>query len=65
GVDFGYLWWIDNNRDIVYMWGHGGQFVFINKTKALLVVIKSETGDAELKLNQGLSIYDWINGITY
>jgi len=47
------------------MWGHGGQFVFINKSKKLIVVIKSENADAELSINQGLSIYDIIDRITH
>jgi hypothetical protein len=50
------------------MRGHGGQYVFINKNKKLMVVITSEPntqGDFQLSLDQGLSIYDRINNISY
>jgi CubicO group peptidase (beta-lactamase class C family) len=67
-ITFGYFWWRDSTRNIVFMRGHGGQYVFINKNKNLMVVITSEPntqGRFQLSLNQGLSIYDNINSITY
>jgi CubicO group peptidase (beta-lactamase class C family) len=67
-ITFGYYWWGDSGRDIVFMRGHGGQYVFINKNKNLMMVITSEPntqGDFQLSLNQGLSIYDSINSIAY
>jgi CubicO group peptidase (beta-lactamase class C family) len=67
-ITFGYYWWRDSNRDIEFMRGHGGQYVFMNKTKNLMVVITSEPntqGRFQLSLNQGLSIYDTINSIAY
>ena len=67
-ITFGYYWWRDSNRDIEFMRGHGGQYVFINKTKNLMVVITSEPntqGRFQLSLNQGLSIYDSIYSITH
>jgi CubicO group peptidase (beta-lactamase class C family) len=67
-ITFGYYWWRDCNRNIEFMRGHGGQYVFINKNKKLMVVITSEPntqGRFQLSLNQGLSIYDSINNITY
>jgi CubicO group peptidase (beta-lactamase class C family) len=66
-ITFGYYWWRDSNRNIEFMRGHGGQYVFINKDKKLMVVITSEPntqGNFQLSLNQGLSIYDSINSIT-
>jgi CubicO group peptidase (beta-lactamase class C family) len=66
-ITFGYYWWGDAGRDIVFMRGHGGQYVFINKAKNLMVVITSEPitqGDFQLSLNQGLSIYDRIDTIS-
>jgi CubicO group peptidase (beta-lactamase class C family) len=63
-ITFGYYWWRDSDRDIEFMRGHGGQYVFINKNKNLIVVITSEPntqGRFQLSLNQGLSIYDSIN----
>ncbi|MDR0623996.1 MAG: beta-lactamase family protein [Treponema sp.] len=67
-ITFGYYWWRDSGRNMVFMRGHGGQYVFINKNKNLMVVITSEPntqGDFQLSLNQGLSIYDSINSIAY
>jgi CubicO group peptidase (beta-lactamase class C family) len=67
-ITFGYYWWRDSKRDIEFMRGHGGQYVFMNKTKNLMVVITSEPntqGRFQLSINQGLSIYDKINSITY
>jgi CubicO group peptidase (beta-lactamase class C family) len=63
-IGFGYLWWKDSKRDITYMWGHGGQFVFNNRAKNLIVVIMSEGADKALTISQGFSIYDRVNGIT-
>jgi len=66
-ITFGYFWWKDTGRDILMMCGHGGQYVFINKQKNLIVVITSEPNtqdDFQLSLNQGLSIYDRINNNT-
>jgi CubicO group peptidase (beta-lactamase class C family) len=45
-------------------WGHGGQYIIINKDKNLVVVLTSErhtTGDAFLSIYTALSIYDRIN----
>jgi hypothetical protein len=30
-ITFGYYWWGDTSRNIVFMRGHGGQYVFINQ----------------------------------
>jgi len=67
-ITFGYYWWSDTGRNVQVMRGHGGQYVFINKNKNLMVVITSEPntqGDFQLSYNDGLSIYDMINNIAY
>jgi CubicO group peptidase (beta-lactamase class C family) len=64
---FCYLWWKDIKRNVNFTWGHGGQFVLINKDKNLIVVITSEKhteGEHNLSAHQALSIYDRINSIT-
>ena len=64
---FGYLWWKDTKRNMNCMWGRGGQLVFINKDKDLIVVITSETntsGDFDFSAYDVLPVYDWINDIT-
>ena len=63
---FGYMWWKDTQRGITCMAGRGGQFVFINRDKNLLVVMTSETntsGDFNLPVFEALSIFDRINSI--
>ena len=66
-IAFCYQWWKDIKRNVNFTWGHGGQYVFINKDKNLTVVITSErhpNGDFSLSVYDGLSIYDRINSIT-
>ena len=65
-ITFGYFWWKDTVRNVIFAWEHGGQFVFINKDKNLIVVMTSEprTNDKfEVHAYDGLSIYDRINNI--
>ena len=65
---FGYQWWNDTERNILIMRGYGGQFVFINESKNLIVVIKSEPNSIgplqKPSSNKGYIIYDKINSIT-
>ena len=66
GLTFGYMWWKDPERNVNLMIGRGGQFVFINKDKNLLVVITSETNtddDFNLAFYDAMPIYDRINSI--
>ena len=63
-IIFGYLWWKDTFRNVMFTWGHGGQFVFINKDKNLIVVMTTENdtdGDLQVSVYEALSIYDRIN----
>ena len=65
---FGYQWWKETKRNLSIMWGRGGQLVFINKSKNLIVVITGETntgGDFNLSAYDALPIYDRINSIAY
>ena len=67
-ITFGYYWWYDTGRNLMIMRGQGGQYVFINKPKNLIVVITSEPntqGRFQLSLNRALSIYDKINDIIH
>jgi len=62
---FGYQWWKDTKRNINFMWGRGGQLVFINKDKNLIVVITGEantSGDFDLSA-YALPVYDMVNSI--
>lgn len=67
-IAFCYQWWKDIKRNVVFAWGHGGQYILVNKDKNLTVVITSEhhtAGEFNLSVYDALSIYDKINNITY
>jgi len=60
---FGYFWWIDETRNIKFMWGAGGQFAFIALDKNLVVVMTSfpnTKGEYEIQADEALSIVDRI-----
>lgn len=64
---FGYYWWIDKTRDIMFMNGHGGQYVFIKPDKNLVVVTTAEPntqGQYQFLLDKALKIFDQIDEIT-
>jgi hypothetical protein len=66
GKTFGYYWWIDESRGMVFMNGHGGQFVFIKPSKNLVVVATAEPntqGKHEFLLPKALDIFDRIDKI--
>lgn len=63
---FGYLWWIDTERNIVNMSGHGGQYVFILPDKNMLIVFTSEVntqGDFQFTRDKAIQWVDKINSI--
>ncbi len=65
---FGYFWWIDTSRNIYFMWGHGGQFVFIVPSKELAIVMTSipnTQGDYQIQADEALPIVDMIIDISY
>ncbi|MEJ2205319.1 MAG: serine hydrolase [Gemmatimonadota bacterium] len=41
-LTYGYLWWIDRERDAFLAWGYGGQFVYVAPSRALVVVATTE-----------------------
>ena len=60
---FGYFWWIDETRDIYFMWGAGGQFAFIAPDKNLVVIMTSfpnTAGEYEIQADEALNIVDKI-----
>ena len=66
GMTFGYYWWIDKDRDIIFMNGHGGQFVFIKPSKNLVVVTTAEPntqGKHQFQLPKALEVFDKIDKI--
>lgn len=67
GATFGYYWWIDESREIIFMNGHGGQFVFIKPGKNLIVITTAEPntqGRHQFLLPKALEIFDGIDEIT-
>ena len=66
GTTFGYYWWIDENRGIVFMNGHGGQFVFIKPSKNLVVVTTAEPNTQDkyqFSYSKALEIFEKIDYI--
>jgi len=62
---FGYFWWIYESRGIVFMWGKGGQFVFIKPSKNLVVVTTADpNADCTFEVDTALEIFDRIDKIT-
>lgn len=63
---FGYYWWINKERNIHHMWGHGGQFAFIVPHKDLIVVMTSipnTQGDHQVDAFEALEYVDRIVAI--
>ncbi|MCW5898581.1 MAG: serine hydrolase [Flavobacteriales bacterium] len=63
GYGFGHQWWIDTQRGIPFMSGHGGQFAFIVPYKRLLVVMTAfpNTQDAhQISATEALTVVDRI-----
>jgi CubicO group peptidase (beta-lactamase class C family) len=61
--DFGYFWWLDLQRGIHFMWGHGGQFAFIVPAESLVVVMTSipnTQGDYQIQADEALLVVDQI-----
>ncbi|MCP5064334.1 MAG: serine hydrolase [Ignavibacteriae bacterium] len=60
---FGYYWWIDDSRDIHFMWGHGGQYAFVIPSKNIVVMmtaIPNTQGEYEVQVDDALRVVDKI-----
>jgi CubicO group peptidase (beta-lactamase class C family) len=68
GYSFGYQWWVDESREMVFMGGHGGQHVFIKPSKNLIIVTTADKTDNYSKfgfyLDKASDIFDRIDRIT-
>lgn len=65
-MSFGYYWWIDESREIMFMNGHGGQYVIIKPSKNLIVVTTAEPntqGKHQFTMSKALDIFDRIDKI--
>lgn len=63
GVAFGYYWWIDEARGVVFMNGQGGQFVFVVPDKGLVMVMTAEPntqGRHQFQVTDALGLVDRI-----
>ncbi|MDR2963749.1 MAG: beta-lactamase family protein [Bacteroidales bacterium] len=63
---FGYYWWIDEARGIVFMAGHGGQHVFVKPSKNLIIVSTADKTEDErfgFNLQKAFEIVDAIDSI--
>jgi CubicO group peptidase (beta-lactamase class C family) len=42
GTNYGYLWWLEPENNIIYAHGSGGQFIYLVPDKNLVIVMTSE-----------------------
>jgi len=64
---FGYYWWSIPSKGWYFMWGHGGQYVFLKPAKKLMVVVTSlpqVDDDVALWYEDIVNIADSIDAIT-
>jgi CubicO group peptidase (beta-lactamase class C family) len=59
---FCYLWWKDENRQMTYMHGHGGQYVCIIPDKKLVIVMTAEVNTQD-DFQFGKEAFDWVDKI--
>lgn len=45
---YGYLWWINSERDVIAADGWGGQYLFIDRNGPLVLVNRQDTGNSRL-----------------
>jgi CubicO group peptidase (beta-lactamase class C family) len=65
---FGYYWWIDEDRDMYFMDGHGGQFAFIVPRKNLVIVMTSfpqTLDDYQILVDEAVPVVDMIIEAAY
>ncbi len=63
GLSFGYYWWVDETRGVVFMNGQGGQFVFVKPDAGLVVVMTAEPntqGKHQFAVTTALDVLDAI-----
>jgi len=61
--DFGFYWWQEAQREIHFMWGHGGQFAFVVPAESLVVVMTSipnTQGKYQILADEVLPVLDLI-----
>lgn len=63
GSQFGYLWWLDKSRSVLFMDGHGGQYVFVVPHKKLLVVMTAEVNTQGRHQFLRQRAFEWVDKI--
>lgn len=61
--DFGFLWWVHPERDIHFMWGHGGQYAIVSPQEQLTIVLTAlpfTEGEFEIPIDEALKLFDKI-----
>lgn len=58
--DYGYQWWIDDNQDGYYAYGHGGQIIYIHPAKNLVIVHIAESGNVDAWIPKTHVLMDYI-----
>jgi len=67
-LSFGYYWWLDENRNVYFMDGHGGQYAFVVPNKNVVVVmtaIPNTQGDFQIKSDEAFVVLDQIIEAAY
>ena len=65
GLAFGYYWWVDEARGVVFMHGQGGQYVFVQPSAGLVVVMTAEPntqGTHQFTVTTALDVLDAVAG---
>lgn len=63
-LDYGFYWWVDPPRGGAFAWGHGGQVVWVEPARDLVVVLTAEPdtrmGVASLEASEFLPLVDLV-----
>ncbi len=63
-LKFGYYWWLNPSKGYQFMWGHGGQYVFLIPEKNAIVVMTSleqVSSEHAVWVEDATNIVDMIN----
>lgn len=60
---FGYQWWLESNRNIFIMWGHGGQLALISRDKDMIFVVTAfpnTQGEYQIDVDEIMPYFDML-----
>ena len=59
-LSYGYLWWLDLDRDAYFAWGFGGQYIFVFRELETVIVVTSSTARSDERFDYRRSLFDLI-----